>query len=54
MGIAANNQIDRKLAQMYADKVTVNLENKSALDPEDFWKAMQLISVTNKVFLNLT
>ena len=53
MSVAANNAIDKKLAKMYADKVTVNLENKSTLDPEDFWKAMQLISVTNKAFLNL-
>ena len=48
------NQVDQQLARMYADKVTVNLENKSSLDPEDFWKAMQVISVTNKAFLNLT
>lgn len=53
MALAANNHIDKKLAQMYADKVTVNLENKSNLDPEDFWKAMQLISVTNKAFLKI-
>jgi hypothetical protein len=54
VAVPANNKIDKKLAQMYADKVTVNLENKSALDPEDFWKAMHLISITNKAFLNLT
>ncbi len=50
----APNQVDQKLAQMYYDKVTVNLEHKSTLDPEDFWKAMQVISVTNKAFLKLT
>ena len=54
MAVAANNAIDQKLAKMYAEKVTVNLDNQSKLDPEDFWKAMQLISVTNKAFLNLT
>ena len=53
MAVAANNAIDKKLAKMYAEKVTVNLESRSTLDPEDFWKAMQLISVTNKAFLNL-
>ena len=54
MAVAANNAIAQKLAKMYAEKVTVNLDNQSKLDPEDFWKAMQLISVTNKAFLNLT
>ena len=54
MAVAPNNAIDQKLAKMYAEKVTVNLDNKSTLDPDDFWQAMQLISVTNKAFLNLT
>lgn len=38
---------------MYAEKVTVNLDSRSTLDPEDFWKSMQLIAVTNKAMMRL-
>ena len=37
----------------YADKVTVNLENRSTMDPEDFWKTMQVIALNNKAMLKL-
>ncbi len=53
MAVAANNQLDQKLARMYADKVTVNLENRSTMDPEDFWKTMQVIALNNKAMLKL-
>ena len=53
MSLMPNNAIDKKLAKMYAEKVTVNLDNRSALDPEDFWKSMQLIAVTNKAMMRL-
>ena len=45
MALCPNNAIDKKLAKMYAEKMTVNLENRSTLDPEDFWKTMQMIAV---------
>lgn len=54
MSLCPNNAIDKKLAKMYAEKVTVNLDNRSALDPEDFWKTMQMIAVANKAMMNLT
>lgn len=53
MAVLTDNKIDQKLAKIYADKVTVNLENKSTLDPEDFWKTMQVIAVANKAMLKL-
>lgn len=53
MALSSNNAIDKKLAKLYAEKVTVNLENRSTLDPEDFWKSMQMIAVTNKAFMHL-
>lgn len=53
MSLMPNNAIDKKLAKMYAEKVTVNLDNRSTLDPEDFWKSMQLIAVTNKAMMRL-
>ena len=33
--------------------MTVNLENRSTLDPEDFWKTMQMIAVANKAMMHL-
>ena len=54
MALCPNNAIDKKLAKMYAEKVTVNLENRSSLDPEDFWKTMQMIAVANKAMMHLT
>jgi len=53
MSLCPDNAIDKKLAKMYAEKVTVNLENRSALDPEDFWKTMQMIAVANKAMMRL-
>ena len=53
MAFTPNNAIDQKLAKMYAEKVTVNLENRSSLDPEDFWKTMQMIAVTNKAMMHI-
>ena len=54
MALYPNNAIDKKLAKMYAEKVTVNLDNRSSLDPEDFWKTMQMIAVANKAMMHLT
>ena len=53
MSLMPSNAIDKKLAKMYAEKVTVNLDNRSTLDPEDFWKSMQLIAVTNRAMMHL-
>ena len=53
MSLCPDNAIDKKLAKMYAEKVTVNLENRSSLDPEDFWKTMQMIAVANKAMMRL-
>ncbi len=54
MALCPNNAIDKKLAKIYAEKVTVNLENRSTLDPEDFWKTMQMIAVTNKAMMHIS
>lgn len=54
MAFTPNNAVDKKLAKLYAEKVTVNLDRKSSLDPEDFWKSMQMIAMTNKAMMNRT
>ncbi len=53
MAVTPNNELDKKLASMYAQKVTVNLDMTSALSPDDFWKTMTFIAVTNKALINL-
>ena len=53
MAICPTNANNKKLAQMYAEKVTVNLDDRSSLDPEDFWKTMQMIAVANKAMMHI-
>lgn len=55
MAIGATNEIDRRLAEMYIDKQTVNLDAtaESKIQPDDFWRCMSLIAVNNKAFINL-
>lgn len=52
MAVRSADSIDRKLAEMYASKVTVNLECKSTLSPDEFWSSMQMIAANNKAMLN--
>ena len=35
MAVAPTDSIDKKLAKLYAQKTTVNLDSKSTLSPED-------------------
>ena len=53
MSLCPDNAIDKKLAKMYAEKITVNLDHRSSLDPEDFWKSMQVIAVTNQAMMHI-
>lgn len=50
--MTAVNDLDAKLAQLYQEKVTVNLEAKSTLSPSDFWSSMELIATNNKAVMN--
>lgn len=52
MSLKPQHEIDIRLAQMYSDKVTVNLDRTSSMSVDDFWKSMQLIAVNNKSFVN--
>ena len=53
MAVSPANELDKKLASLYAQKVTVNLDRESSLSPEDFWKSMSFIAVTNKALINI-
>ncbi len=52
MAVKSKDKTDRKLAKLYAEKVTVNLETKSTLSPEDFWSSMSMIATTNRAMIN--
>lgn len=53
MALTANrDSIDEKLSEMYFDKVTVNLENTSKLDPEVFWSQMAMVASNYKATMN--
>ena len=48
------DKTDKKLAEIYAQKVTVNLDAKSTLSPEDFWSSMSTIALNNRAMINWT
>lgn len=52
MSVMPTDAIDKKLAKLYAQKTTVNLESKSTLSPEDFWSSMSIIAMNNKAVIN--
>ncbi len=54
MAVTACNNFDKRLTELYAGKVTVNLDNNnSSLSPDEFWKSMHLIANNNKIYMNL-
>lgn len=50
--MSAVSDLDQKLAQLYSEKVTVNLDSKSTLSPNEFWSSMELIAINNKAVIN--
>ena len=52
MQIQITNDFDQKLAQLYSSKVTVNLDNKSAMDPNKFWNSMEMIAMNHRAMIN--
>lgn len=52
MATGLKDSIDKKLTELYASKVTVNLDSKSTLSPEDFWSSMNVIAINNKAMIN--
>ena len=52
MKLQITNNFDQKLAELYSSKVTVNLDNKSTIDPNKFWNSMELIAVNHKAMIN--
>ncbi len=44
--------IEEQLREIYSEKVTVNLDSKSSMTPDEFWSSMELIAINNKEMLN--
>ncbi len=53
MAITAKNNIDKRLTELYADKITVNLERTSLLNPDEVWQTMQIIASNNKALVKI-
>ena len=53
MRLQITEDFDKKLAELYSSKVTVNLDNTtSAIQPNEFWNSMELIAVNHKAMIN--
>ena len=52
MKLQIASDFDEKLTELYSSKVTVNLDNKSELNPNDFWNSMELIATNHKAMIN--
>ena len=51
-GLKVQDSLDSFINETYSEKLTVNLEDKSTLKPEDFWNSMELLALNNKVSIN--
>jgi len=52
MRLQITNDFDKKLTELYSTQVTVNLDNKTTIDPNKFWNSMELIAVNHKAMIN--
>ncbi len=52
MNLQITNDFDRKLTELYSSQVTVNLDAKSTMDPNQFWNSMELIAINHKATIN--
>ena len=50
--MAVKDKTDLQIRKLYYQKVTVNLDAKSTLSPEDFWSSMHIIAMNNKAVIN--
>ena len=52
MKLQITNDFDKKLTELYSSQVTVNLDAKSTMDPNQFWNSMELIAINHKATIN--
>ena len=54
MAVTPSNALDKRLVELYSEKVTVNLNHDASIvSPDDVFKVMHLISINNKAFLKI-
>lgn len=52
MRLQITENFDEKLAELYSNTVTVNLENRSQINPDAFFNSMQMIAINHKAMIN--
>lgn len=52
MKLQITEDFDKKLTELYSSKVTVNLEAKSSVNPNEIWNSMELIAINRKAMMN--
>ena len=52
MKLQITENFDQKLAELYSSKVTVNLDAKSTVDPNQIFNSMELIAINHKAMIN--
>lgn len=53
MALNLQSDMDKELAKLYADKVTVNVERIERMSIEDVLSQMQIIATTNLAFVKI-
>ena len=53
MALTDGKKVDKKLTDIYADKVTVNLNRANPIPPEEVWQTMQIIAINNKALVKI-
>ena len=51
MAIGTTSDLDKKLAEMFKEG---SVKSESKMDPEHFWKSMQIIAMNNSRLVNYT
>lgn len=51
--IGAKDGIDKALVKQYADAKTSNFDEDIKMDPEEFWKKINLLSINQKSHFQL-
>ena len=52
MNLQITDNFDQKLAELYSSQVTVSLDTKSKISPNEFWNSMELIATNHKAMIN--
>ena len=51
-GTKVQDGLDSLISETYSEKVTVNLEEKNIIKPDDFWNSMELLALNKKFAIN--